>query len=234
MATSKAASCENQAEVETMANRRACFDKLPDELIADILCRFAMEYDEETQQWHPFSVKRVFTAQAVCRRWQKLTYMVESLYWPVSTVESAAAMGRFLLCEHQAIKALTIEVSGESDGKDMQLPFNLILGIIRNRLPPSVEIFIGWNITLEKGVEELFYSSSIRRLSVESLYAFDRHKLPRAPRISSSQITHLNLRGIDVPGESLQSILSSCPSLEVLSWDHWNHGTDAVFSPILW
>jgi hypothetical protein len=174
-----------------MAGRQvSCFDRLPDELLANILGRTTKSYSEDWLKWGPFDWKNLLRVQKVCKRWYELTYSVESLYWPVSTVQSAAAMGRFLLCYRQNIKKLSIKFEPT---KDIGMLFNLILGTIRNRLSREVEIWMDDDVNIGAHVEELFYSRSIRSLNFSSTHYISFCNLPQALMHSSSQITQLTL-----------------------------------------
>jgi hypothetical protein len=211
-----------------MAGRQvSCFDRLPDELLANILGRTTNSYSKDWLKWGPYEWKNLLRAQEVCKRWYELTYSVDSLFWPVSTVQSAAAMGRFLLCDRQNVKMLSIRFEAT---QDIGVLFNLILGTVRNRLPPELEIWMHDDVEISAHVEELFYSRSIKSLTFSSTYYISFCNLPRASMHSSSQITQLTLSYINAPSKGLQSLISLCPLLERLSWNRVWHETDAVFS----
>jgi hypothetical protein len=132
-----------------MAGRQvlvSCFDRLPNELLANILGRTTKSYSTDWLKWGPYDWKNLLRVQKVCKRWYELTYSVESLCWPVSTVQSGAAMGRFLLCDRQNIKKLSIQFEAT---QDIGVLFNLILGTVRNRLPREVEIWMDGDVEID-------------------------------------------------------------------------------------
>lgn len=209
-----------------------CFDLLPDEVVIKILS--GVTWDDEGDEGEEGTARIFVWMQCVCKRFLQLSRAVESLEWPLFTLEQATGLTNLL--QHEEVELTHLNLAMTYDEVE-ELPWHRIFtNKILKHLPASIQFFVmsreevqpDPEVDISRLIARLLRSPVLRDLRMTNAWIENLPVVRSLPKTPPSRLRSLDLDGgIFIRPEALQHLISRCPDLEKLevliseSEDRW-------------